>query len=71
MQNQTLNILYFCPLAWFMEILRKQVKENDECNPIGIYGALKFSAEKQRLTDKHLIFHIPLLDLQLYMVKDA
>ena len=25
---------------------KKQVKENDECNPIGIYGALKFSAEK-------------------------
>ena len=29
-----------------MEIFKKEVKESDVCNPIGIYGALKFSAEK-------------------------
>ena len=26
--------------------LKKEVKESDVCDPIGIYGALKFSAEK-------------------------
>ena len=25
---------------------KKKVKESDECNPLGIYGVLKFSAEK-------------------------
>ena len=28
------------------ETLKKVVNENDICNPIGIYGALKYSAEK-------------------------
>ena len=26
--------------------LKAKVKEDDLCNPLGIYGALKFSAEK-------------------------
>ena len=30
-----------------MEILKKsEVNENTHCDPLGIYGALKFSAEK-------------------------
>ena len=28
-----------------METLKKSVNENTECNPIGIYGNLKFAAE--------------------------
>ena len=41
-----LNNLYIFHQVWFTEILTKNVSEDTECNPLGIYGALKFSGEK-------------------------
>ena len=49
LDNAKSNIEHFVFLSSSMvygNFKKKQVKENDECNPIGIYGALKFSAEK-------------------------
>ena len=43
------NIEHFIFLSSSMvygNFLKKKVKEDDNCNPLGIYGALKFSAEK-------------------------
>ena len=49
---------------------KKKVKENDDCNPIGIYGGLKLSAERLlKVTDKYLIYLIQLLDHLLYTVR--
>jgi nucleoside-diphosphate-sugar epimerase len=49
LDNAKSNIEHFVFLSSSMvygNFKKKEVKENDECNPIGIYGALKFSAEK-------------------------
>ena len=49
LDNAKNNIEQFIFLSSSMvygNFLKKEVKENDICNPLGIYGALKFSAEK-------------------------
>ena len=49
LDNAKNNIEHFIFLSSSMvygNFTKKRVKENDVCEPIGIYGALKFSAEK-------------------------
>ena len=49
LDNAKNNIEHFIFLSSSMvygNFTKKKVKENDVCEPIGIYGALKFSAEK-------------------------
>ena len=49
LDNAKNNIEQFIFLSSSMvygNFLKKKVKESDICNPLGIYGALKFSAEK-------------------------
>ena len=45
------------------------VSEDRQCNPMGIYGALKYGSEKLVIGyNQVLIFHIPSFVLQLSMV---
>ena len=55
-----------------MEILKSSVDENTLCNPVGIYGNLKFAAEfliKSFKQTYNLDYNI--LDLQHCTVKDV
>ena len=50
----------------------KEVNEETVCNPLGIYGALKFSGEKLVIAYNQ-VFKLPysIIRPQLYMAKDA
>ena len=52
--------------------LTESVNEESECNPLGIYGALKFGGEKLVIAYNQ-VFKLPftIISHQLYMVSDA
>ena len=41
-----IHFIYFSSSMVYGDFKKIRVKEDDECNPIGIYGALKFAGEK-------------------------
>ena len=45
-KNKVEQFIYFSSSMVYGNFNEKNVSENTECNPIGIYGALKFSGEK-------------------------
>ena len=45
-KNNIEQFIFLSSSMVYGNFLKKEVKENDICNPLGIYGALKFSAEK-------------------------
>ena len=45
-KNKVEQFIFLSSSMVYGNFTKKKVKESDECNPLGIYGALKFSAEK-------------------------
>lgn len=45
-KNKVKQFIFLSSSMVYGNFLKKKVKETDFCNPIGIYGALKYSAEK-------------------------
>ena len=45
-KNRVKHFIFFSSSMVYGNFKKAKVNENDECNPLGIYGALKFSAEK-------------------------
>ena len=48
-KNRNIHFIYLSSSMVYGNFKKTTVNENDECNPLGIYGALKFSAEKIKL----------------------
>ena len=45
-KNKVEQFIYFSSSMVYGNFNKKNVSEDTECNPLGIYGALKFSGEK-------------------------
>ena len=45
-KNKVKHFIFFSSSMVYGNFKKTTVDENDDCNPLGIYGALKFSAEK-------------------------
>ena len=54
-KNRNIHFIYFSSSMVYGQFDGKSVTEESPCNPIGIYGALKFSGEKLLLLNRFLI----------------
>ena len=69
-RSQKTHLIYFSSSMVYGNFDGQEVNEDTICNPLGIYGALKFGAEKLVIGyNQVLICLIQLLDLLHFMVK--